>query len=699
MKEDELLKLLSPYLNTLDLSRIHAISRYRNADQATLNTLVSCYYRLGSEFLGPRRHYRQETRAVVPLPLPELPVDIFSDDLICNIFFEHEKAAATSIFDRSPEECYRYLAEKKLSENHPLKQSFIDRLITYFHKLQIFEVGGFKDYIIGGQKDLPKEEQVDLFPFPSSHQKEYAYRFIHKDIGMVDLLIGDTGTRKTGGAILAMAAAGAKGTLIVCPAGIRDHWEKEVREKHLEDINVIKIRELKELIDLSNSSEDLKTRYLIISYSLLSYLEKREDGIDLVKNVFDKLGIDSIIADEVHQAKEPESACTRVLCEVSRLLPERAPRIAMTATGVVNSPEDLDAPIVFLKPYEYRRLGDFSNALRNDPWLISALLHGKGLMTRWLKEDILGDKLPDIEYIDEAVPFSPFHQLLYEFVYNDSTIESNQKRGILRQVSLEPLLIRKNYNPAKINELIDKLLLKRASQLTDREKEETRERIEAFKERLNNVENLINSEEIPELLNQAYDKYLQWYMVNGDDEPLDEDFLVKLGYGNLVLWAFFNLPNGVDDLIGESSKELLKEDWVGLKGLYSTKYRRLREILGKIIPSGENKVAIFSGFYQTDISTSIEDAKDAEFAQATLLDHLASWFGSDRIIKIDGTVALTAKQGELTEREKSRIDWRLDPLKNLGLFTVRASRLGIDLTIPSTEANRRIKKSNSIRPA
>lgn len=691
----DLIDTLSPYLRQVDLARLITLRRYQNADKETQQTLIYGNYRLLGEYLGPRRYYRREANTPTLLPLPELPPEIFENGLIQEMLLESEREAALPVFSKSIEEGFRYLSQLKTNAQHPVIKEFVERLEQHFLASQSFTVPGFKTEIPGSQKDIPDQRDIKLSPFPAPHQREFAYRFIHKPIGKIDYLVGDTGTMKTGGFIYAMEAAGAKNPIIVCPSGINKlHWKREIEEKYAEPVEVTVIDSMKQLTELAlHGKKSSGRRWTIIGYQLLSRLNITSSP-ELFNSLIKNLGIDGLGADEVHLAKEPTAECTQQLFMLSRALPLDAPRIVMTASAIVNSVDDLDAPVRILLPYRYPARGDFTRAARGNPDLVSALLRGEQILTRWTKEGLL--TLPPIEYHDEPVPLTPFHRTLYDFVYHDGTIEAQVKRGMLRQVSLDPLLIRRHYNPNGITELIANLRTKLNDRQDDIGHRIIAEKISALETRLNSTSLLSNESIALQNLRSAHEMFKQWKSTHSGKDIFDEDFLVRMGYGDMTLWAFFNLKGGVDELVKKLYDNSVSTDWVGKAEVYSSKYLKLKELLDERILDGKTKVIIYSGFYQTGVSTGIEDIDiDDELAFLSLYDHLRSWYGDNSFLKIDGSVSIEPKAGELAEREKVRRAWRLDPTKNL-LATIRSSRLGIDLSVPKTEANMHLEKVTDI---
>ncbi len=687
--DDELIKRLSPHLKQVDLARVITLRKYRDADEDTQHALFCGVYRLMGDYLGPRRYYFRESQSPTLISLPELPAEIFSDQIIKDILFESEREAIMPVFNKNKEEGFKYLEELRNQLQDPNYAEFIDALQKHFSEASEFHVPGFKSQIPGNQKDIVDEE-VKYSPFPLFHQQEYAYRFVNKKLGNSDLLIGATRTMKSGGAQLALRAAGSKSAVVICPSGINKlNWERELQEKLVQPANIITIESTAQLRRLAEGNFSTNPDYTIIGYQLLSRLNTQE-SVELFQKLKAKLGWDGLIADEVHLAKEADAECSQQLYILSRTLPKEAPRIAMTATGIVNTVEDLDSPVRVLLPYDYPQSGDFTRSARNDPHLVAALLHGKQLLTRWSKESTIGHLLPPIEYQEIAVPLSPFHQKLYEFVYMDDTIENQVKRGMLRQVSLEPLLIRRHYRPERIELAIQEQEKRLDSRQDDRNRAITQERIIALQERLHTVLDLSSVDQVHADIREAHEKYLNWIATKDPAAKFDEDFLTMFGYERLALWTFFNLSKGMDELVQKSQDAALMSDWKGKDEIFSSKYFLLKRDIDEDLAAGK-KVIVFSGFYQNQVTSGIEDISgDDELAFLSLYDHLRLWYGDDKVLKIDGKVNSEPKSGELADREKVRREWRLNPDKKILLATLRSSRLGIDLSIPPTKANGRI---------
>jgi SAM-dependent methyltransferase/superfamily II DNA or RNA helicase len=701
-QDQALIDALSPLMTVRDLAELRIRQQYRDASDEELQYLIGGSYRLLGEYLGHRRAYKRGHERPTLLPLPELPIEIFQDNLTSNILFESQRVNLLEVFNQSAEACFNQIKSMKALANDPLHLAFIQRLDDHFREVDAQEFPMFNQLIAGSLKDIPQEEVV-YSPFPSNHQKEYAYNFVRKwgigsekipDMGMVDLLVGDTATQKTGAAICAMEKAGTKGTLVICPPGIpRGDWVKEIKEKYKDPVEIAELAGLSDLRKYLSQVQDAQTRFIVLGYTLLSSIDRAPDRDKLIADLVQKTGRDSLIYDESHLSKELAAQCTRVLFDISKTLPEAAPRIGMTATAVVNTVEDLDAQVRILLPYRYSEPGDFTRAARNEPYLVSYILRGKKLMTRWSKHSILKGKLPSVEYHDIAVPFSPFQHSLYHFVHEDDSREGVTKRTMLRQVSLDPLLVKRYYSPSGINKEITRLEQRLETKQEDRDRQNLEAMIDGLKDRVRRVSSLYDLESAQRTLLEAHDQYQHWVVTQNPEETFDEDFLVRLGFDDLAIWAFFNLPSSVDSLVGQSKNLSLMQDWKGKEGLFSSKYRRLKQDLDAYAAAGDTKALIFSGFYKTGVTSGIEDLEEVDEDNfLSLYDQLRIWYGDEHVAKIDGTVTAEPKNGEDSQREKIRKMFRLNPNLWFLLLTSRSSRLGINLTIPPTQANEGIKK-------
>ncbi len=705
----DLIDKLSPYLTRAEMSRILTLRKYRGADEALKHTIYSGSYRLLGDYLGPRRYYNRDRERVAPLTLPDLPAEIYNDDLISEILVESQRQATEEYYNLSSESCFEYLDSLRQQATIPEQLEFIQKVEAHFRGSEAFEIpAGFKREIAGSQRDIPEAERTQSFSFPSNHQRGFAYRFVNKkDLGPVDLLDGGTGTQKTRGALLAMRAASERGLggerpIIFCPSGIPvQDWVNEINDSIEEKPNVVVFKSVADLKRYVNTNHEKKPDYTIIGYGLLSALGINKSSFELFEKLKEKIDYDGLIADEAHLLNNIDANCTELVHFISRQLSEKTPRIAMSATLVVNTVEDLDSPVRILLPNQYPNSGDFTKALRNEPYLISAMLYGKGLITRWPKEKILRGKLPELNKEIDLVPLSIFHQRLYDFVHEDNLPEGRTKRQILMQLSLDPLLIKKYYSPEGIKSQIEQLRARQQTKQDEKEVAIIGRMIEGLEERARRISSMISLDGALDQLSQAYEQFVDWKLTQDPKVVFDEDFLVQIGFDTLALWSFFNLPKSMDSLVGYSNDRFIREAWTGKEGLYSSKYRYLKEkYLDRLVAEGKSKIRISSGVYKTSVTTANEEDSnlvadleaDDEEVFRSLFDHLRAWYGPDRVLRIDGDVSAQPKRGEMSERESVKTQFRMEPEKTIILTTVRSSRLGINMTIPPIQRNTAIEK-------
>src|SRR3989344_4795973 len=702
--DSEIIDKLSPYLTRAELARILAIKKYRDAatgnDQKTLMTLYGVTYRLLDDYLGPRRYYKRDNERVAPTALPELPAEIYQDEIIYQILIQSQKQATRPFYCEGSEACFNYLGSLTTQATTPEQKQIIEDVATHFRGSDAMAVPSrMKRQIAGSQRDIPDQEQTQQFSFPAQHQRDFAYSLSTKELGPIDLLNGHPGTQKTRAVVLGLKVTaekdmGGNHTLVFCPSGKpREDWVEEIKDSFEDQPDIASIGSVKELKKFIE--EKKKPEFTVIGYGLLSELGIKPGSFELLSKLVQNAGFDSLVADEVQLINNTDASCTQLMHFISRQLPEKAPRIAMTGTLIVNGTEDADSPVRILLPFDYRSPGDFTRSVRNEPYTVSALLYGKELITRWDKELILRDQLPPIERTEVAVPLSLFHQRLYDFVYADNLPEGRTKRQILMQLSLDPLLVKKYYSPEGINEQIAKLRKRQEEKRDEREKEIIERMIEGLEGKSLSISSMLSATDAAGQLSDAYEKFIDWKLSQNPNEVFNEDFLVRIGFDTLAFWSFFYLSRGMDTLVSLADDPFIRADWVSKDGLYSSKYRILKEIMDPLIAEGKTKIRISSGVYKTSVTTASDDFEDSLEEEDTeviksLYDHLGSWYGPEKVLRIDGDVSAVPKKGEISDRSRTVTMYRQDPGYLILLHTTRSSRLGINLGIPPTEKNSHI---------
>ncbi len=211
------------------------------------------------------------------------------------------------------------------------------------------------------------------------------------------LIADDMGLGKTIEAIGVANLKGLSHLLVICPAGLRDNWARELNKWHLNPRPVSVIRTGKTIFGGMCT--------LIISYQLAV---KRRDELM-------KIGFDMVIVDEAHRLKNPEAKQTQAILgdDFNPGIFYRAPiRTLLTGTPYPNWPDELAWMIGRVKPEIIdgmgagdfvRRFCTFRNGThdveitgtKNEKELNNRLRHG--FMMRRLKGDVLDD-LPEISY-------------------------------------------------------------------------------------------------------------------------------------------------------------------------------------------------------------------------------------------------------------------------------------------------------------
>ena len=142
--------------------------------------------------------------------------------------------------------------------------------------------------------------------------------------GGTHLVAFEMGLGKTPTAIEALRRQGERNILIVCPAVVRPHWEKEFDlwwPDHPE-------------VQVLSKGKDFETITLggikITSYALAKHLEGLSDNFD------------SVVLDEVHMLKNSFSKRSKTF---KTFLTSKHKRLLLSATPITNEPKDLWNPL------------------------------------------------------------------------------------------------------------------------------------------------------------------------------------------------------------------------------------------------------------------------------------------------------------------------------------------------------------------
>jgi len=236
---------------------------------------------------------------------------------------------------------------------------------------------------------IPAPEDVEYMPFQKAGIAYASRRF--------NVLIGDEpGLGKTIQAIGAANYLGLKRLLVICPAGLRLNWAREIEKWHLHNPGIE--------VCLNGKSALPRGRTIITSYDLASRL-----------SAFQKNDFDLCISDEGHYLKNPTALRTKLVLGfrgAPGILDLAPRRMVLTGTPVPNRVNEIYSIIrklypncidnmnykAFLRHYavmNYTQYGEQVVGIQHEAELYSRLR--AGMMVRRLKSDVLQD-LPEKQY-------------------------------------------------------------------------------------------------------------------------------------------------------------------------------------------------------------------------------------------------------------------------------------------------------------
>src|SRR3989344_4474666 len=277
------------------------------------------------------------------------------------------------------------------------------------------------------------------FEFVGAHKLYTEERF---------LLADEMGMFKTAQAIFANSKFRERNpntrTLIISPTSVREHWARELEKWAYPhgSINLIYADNLKQGIA---SAGDYT--WSVISYPLMSRIDN-----GLLRQL-KTTGFHHVIADEVHNAKNPDALRTRSL----KTLADQADYLSLlSGTPIPNTMSDLYVQMSMLDPSQYpfdpeKESSDqdnfriarqsFIQLYLERPQAVKELLHRK--MLRRMAQDYLGEHIPEAVNHRIEIPLTGAHLETYQTVLEK---EMNVGRKImdLAKSTLDPRLIDKS---------------------------------------------------------------------------------------------------------------------------------------------------------------------------------------------------------------------------------------------------------------
>ncbi len=605
-----------------------------------------------------------------------VPEKVFknADTATLGIVRNHLVSEAMRLFINNEEEGFRSLSVSTLTETSPVKREFLEKVEREFHEIAEVQIPPVFYSEVEGWF-------ADKSPFPLFRQKYFVYEFLRSRRSFLN---GDTGATKTACAYLGMETIGAQRVTIFGPAKARNTWPREAEKIFLDEHrpDVFAVRRFKDLEDPRVET----AKYVYVGSELLGGAWNNPQLYGRIqKALLEKRQTDGLIFDESDEFCHSGANCTKMLVDLVKKMHEgyrqrnvfEMPSIALTATPISSSLEDMDITMALLYPDKFslpRQKGDgvypFSIQALRDPKLAYFLLQGEGLMIQWSLEDLFGEKAPKLKFGPEnriSIATSPTQEIIYEWAAG-LQIGTLAKIRLLRAVLLNPELIKR-----------------------------------ACQERNLIPEPVYSKEGLVEKFHELHEAWMKWTIDKDGRIPYEKfstDWIAKYGDRDLLLQCFFDdkLIDGVESLSRRYPE--IYSDWQTqdtVSGKYSALKRFLQE---RIVRNGDGsyhareKVFVVSPYHKRGITRWLDDPntkdEDLEDNAWSLYEYMhMDWLPdlpADMAINIDGTRSFTA-------RDRAAGFFREYGNKNaLVIASMDSVNESMDWAIRDTESNRNIER-------
>jgi hypothetical protein len=561
--------------------------------------------------------------------LDKLPRQIFKgskDEMKLNVVLNFmEQQFMKRFTDIGFQNAIRELNKKREANADPDERKYEDILYERFERILTMPHNpAFKERITvnGVKRKFPSFEQLAFAHDFISDQRRQRLPYDPKNPPReTRLLAAETGLGKTLTAYLAMEESDADAILILAPANGLPVWPAEAKKGFVNPNRVhvvadghdlLRIRDILVQHAALEPEKDEKGKplpkekqYVVVSHQLLSNANQHPHIHENLMALVEQGHIDGAIIDEIDNFRNPKAERTKealVLFEsINKNYYEKrasnnyaAPIVGLSATPIRTGAENFDIPMAMLYPNEFKpSTGDaekdkdihtFSNSFLHSPELIHLELIGHRRMFRWEQASGVQEFEPEAIFLEP----SAFEDYFYRYLVDEVEALTLDKCGILSDALLNPVFAK-----LKVRELLGDNV-----PVFDRE-----QAVGALKK-----------------------IYATWKDMHPNERPTDpeeflsQDRLVELGFGEMVLGAFFtDMPNGIDTFIaditsGTDDPELgLAEFWMNRE--LSTKYQVIKEILvdgltWKIDENGDQ--------YRSKVTIILEDhiqGRNREFEQ------------------------------------------------------------------------------------
>lgn len=164
---------------------------------------------------------------------------------------------------------------------------------------------------------------------------------IEKKFGGRALLADDMGLGKTIQTIVWMVKKDALPALVICPANLKLHWQREILSNY-PDMEV----------EVLNGTRPSSTRVFSRHKVVICNYEITAAWFPYLK----KIGFELIVLDEVHYIKSPAAKRTKICRELCKKAPFL---IFLSGTPMLNRPVELWNPVNLLRPDEFDNFMEF----------------------------------------------------------------------------------------------------------------------------------------------------------------------------------------------------------------------------------------------------------------------------------------------------------------------------------------------------
>lgn len=597
-----------------------------------------------------------------------IPEEIFRsrDSVVSNLIRNYFTSQAMQLFVDGEETGFIKLQETIDQEASDVKRQVFEQIYREFEQVKDVQIPARFNPTVPGWF-------TETSPMPLFRQKYFIHEFLKTGR---KLLNGDTGATKTACAYLAMETAGARRVTIIGPARARNTWPREA-EKIFIEASKPDVFAVRSASDLENPHME-SAAYVYIGSELLSKAWNDITLRERIKTAFNKRQTDGVILDESDEFKNKDAQGSKMLVDLITKMKSDVPIVALTATPISSSLEDLDITMALLYPDRFaipqkndgKKKNTFSVQALRDPNIAFSLLHGEKLMIQWTLEDLFGDKAPKLEYRRMPTPMRPSQQIIYEYVER-LALGPLTKIRLLRSVLLNPELIKR--------------VIKKEGHIP---------------------EPVYSQDELVGKLYELYGAYLNWVGEKDPaipDELFSADWIAKYGERDLILQCFFDesLIDGIESFVQQHPD--LAKNWQEPKAL-SGKYIALREFLESRMTRNEGnntareKTFIVSPYHKQGITRWLEDPqiKDSDLADNawSLYEYIRSeWLPGlprDLAINLDGTRSFTF-------RDREAMFWRESGDRNLIVVaSMQAVYESMDWAIRDNSSTKDIDKMNVI---